>query len=145
MSLSSSPRLIIVKTSNLSYVSNFTHNRKIQYIKQEWTLILKENYFAFKVNEISFNFSPWADTFSWLALGDKIWYGFLVTSGCLLLRKVWCAVRIGSFIRNWGILQTRMEQSGDQMKMNFDYFQIQKWMLETARAGKVDEKIGSFV
>ena len=28
------------------------------------------------------------------------------------------------------------------MKMNFDYFQIQKWMLQTVRAGKVDEKNG---
>ena len=28
------------------------------------------------------------------------------------------------------------------MKMNFDYFQIQKWMLQTVRAEKVDEKNG---
>ena len=33
-----------------------------------------------------------------------------------------------------------MDQRGDHMKMNFDYFQIQKWMLQTVRAGKVDEK-----
>ena len=26
------------------------------------------------------------------------------------------------------------------MKMNLDYFQIQKWMLQTVQAGKVDEK-----
>ena len=31
------------------------------------------------------------------------------------------------------------------MKMNFDYFQIQKWMLQTVRVEKVDEKMGSFV
>ena len=31
------------------------------------------------------------------------------------------------------------------MKMNFDFFQIQKWMLQTVRAEKVDEKKGSFV
>ena len=31
------------------------------------------------------------------------------------------------------------------MKMNFDYFQIQKWMLQTVRAEKVDEKMKSFV
>ena len=24
--------------------------------------------------------------------------------------------------------------------MNFEYFQIQKWMIQTGRAGKVDEK-----
>ena len=29
--------------------------------------------------------------------------------------------------------------------MNFDYYQIQKWMLETVRAEKLDEKTGSFV
>ena len=34
----------------------------------------------------------------------------------------------------------RMDQSGDHMKMNLDYFQIQKWMLQTVQAGKVDEK-----
>ena len=28
------------------------------------------------------------------------------------------------------------------MKMNLDYFQIQKWMLQTVQAGKVDEKNG---
>ena len=37
-----------------------------------------------------------------------------------------------------------MDQRGDHMKMNFDYFQIQKWMLQTVRAEKVDEKMGSF-
>ena len=31
------------------------------------------------------------------------------------------------------------------MKMNFDLFQIQKWMLQTVTAEKVDEKKGSFV
>ena len=30
------------------------------------------------------------------------------------------------------------------MKMNFDYFQIQKWMLQTVRAEKVDDKKGVF-
>ena len=36
-------------------------------------------------------------------------------------------------------LQTGM----DHMNMNFEYFQIQKWMLKTARAEKVDEKNGA--
>ena len=31
---------------------------------------------------------------------------------------------------------------GDRMKINFDYFQMRKWMLQTATAEKVDEKIG---
>ena len=35
-----------------------------------------------------------------------------------------------------------MDQSGDHMKMNFDYFHIQNWMLQTVRAEKVDEKNG---
>ena len=33
-----------------------------------------------------------------------------------------------------------MDQRGDHMKMSFDCFQIQKWMLQTVRAEKVDEK-----
>ena len=35
-----------------------------------------------------------------------------------------------------------MDQSGDHTKKNFDYFQIQKWRLQTVRAEKVDEKWG---
>ena len=35
-----------------------------------------------------------------------------------------------------------MDQRGDHIKINFDYFQIQKWMLQTVRAEKVDEKNG---
>ena len=36
-----------------------------------------------------------------------------------------------------------MDQRGDYMKMNFDYFQIQKWMLKTVRTEKVDSKNGA--
>ena len=35
-----------------------------------------------------------------------------------------------------------MDQSGDHMKMNFDYLEIQKWMLQTVRVEKVDWKNG---
>ena len=35
-----------------------------------------------------------------------------------------------------------MDQKGDHMKMNFEYFQIQKWILQTVRSEKVDEKNG---
>ena len=35
-----------------------------------------------------------------------------------------------------------MHQKGNNMKMNFEYFQIQKLMLQTVRAEKVDEKNG---
>ena len=44
--------------------------------------------------------------------------------------------------QNSGILQTRMNQRGDPMKMNFDNFQIQKSISQKVRAQKVDEKIG---
>ena len=46
-------------------------------------------------------------------------------------------------IQNSGILQTRMDQRGDPVRMNFDNFQIQKWMSQTVRAQKVDEKNGA--
>ena len=42
--------------------------------------------------------------------------------------------------KNWDILETRMDQRGDHMKTNFDYFQIQKWMPQTIRAEKIDGK-----
>ena len=35
-----------------------------------------------------------------------------------------------------------MDQREDRMKMNFEYFQIEKWMLQTVRVEKVDEKNG---
>ena len=66
----------------------------------------------------------------------------LVTSGCLLSKKVWWVVRIGSFGQNWGILQTRLDQRVEHIKMNFNYFQIQKWILHTVRAEKVNGKNG---
>ena len=51
-----------------------------------------------------------------------------------------------AFTQNRSILQTRMDQRGDDhMKMNFDFFQISEWMLETVRVEKADEKMGSFV
>ena len=47
-----------------------------------------------------------------------------------------------AFAQNWGILHIRMNQKVDHMKMNLDYFQIQKWMLRTVRVEKLDEKNG---
>ena len=38
-----------------------------------------------------------------------------------------------------------MDQGADHIKMNLDYFQIQKWILQTVRAEKVDEKNGRFL
>ena len=48
-------------------------------------------------------------------------------------------------LQNSGILQTRMDQRENPMKTNFDIFQIQQWIPQTARAQKVDEKMGLFV
>ena len=45
-------------------------------------------------------------------------------------------------LQNSGNLQTRMDQRGNQMKMNFDNFQIQNWILQKVSAQKVDEKNG---
>ena len=35
-----------------------------------------------------------------------------------------------------------MDQRGDHIKMNFEYFQIQKWILQNVRSEKLDEKNG---
>ena len=48
-------------------------------------------------------------------------------------------------LENSGILLTRMDQRGGPHEMSFDIFQIQKWISQTVRAQKVDEKKGSFV
>ena len=65
----------------------------------------------------------------------------LVTSGCLLLKKKYDGLsELVAFAQNWGVLQARMDQSGDHMKMNFDYFQIQKWILQTVRAEEATDK-----
>ena len=39
---------------------------------------------------------------------------------------------------------TRMNQRGNPIKINFDVLQIQKWISQTVRAQKINEKIGSF-
>lgn len=38
-----------------------------------------------------------------------------------------------------------MDQSGDHMKVNLDYIQKQKWMLQTVRVEKVARKMRSSV
>ena len=45
-------------------------------------------------------------------------------------------------LQNSGILRTKMNKKGDPMKMNFDKFQIQKWISQTVRAHNVDDKNG---
>ena len=67
----------------------------------------------------------------------------LVTSRCLISSKVWWAVQIGRF---WPKIEVFYKPESttwrDHMKMNFEYFQIQNWMLQTVSTGKVDEKSG---
>ena len=46
------------------------------------------------------------------------------------------------FAKIWGILQTRMYQRREHMKINCDYFYILKLMLQTVRAEELDEKNG---
>ena len=41
-----------------------------------------------------------------------------------------------------GILETSMDQMWNPMKTNFDIFQIQKWISQTVRAQKLNEKNG---
>lgn len=65
-----------------------------------------------------------------------------MTLGCQNSRKVWQDSESVAFAQSWRILQTRVSQSGDHMKMSFDYSQIQKWMLQIARVEKVYEKSG---
>ena len=45
-------------------------------------------------------------------------------------------------LQNSGLFQTKMDQRGVPMKMNFENFQIQKWISQTVRAQKADEKNG---
>ena len=45
-------------------------------------------------------------------------------------------------LQNSAILQDRVDQRGDSMKMSFNNFQIQQLISQIARAQKVDEKSG---
>ena len=52
-------------------------------------------------------------------------------------------MRVSSFWRKIEVFyRPEPTQRGDLMKINFEYFQIEKCMLQTVRAKKVDEKIG---
>ena len=86
---------------------------------------------------------PWRQTNLNLNSIEKVKLSFLLSLMCKFPEfngiKFWSH----SFhLQNSGILQTRMEQREDPMLMNFDNFQIQKWIPQTVRAQKVDEKNG---
>ena len=73
---------------------------------------------------------------------NKTKYRFLVTSGCLLSGEV--AVQISSFWWKIDVFYRPEWIEVTNLKMNFKYFQIQKWILQAGRAEKVDEKMVSF-
>ena len=75
----------------------------------------------------------------------KHYIDFQQSQGVYLLKKYIELSKLVAFGKKCSILQTRMDQRRGRMKMNFDYFQIQKWLLQTVRVEKVGEKIGSFV
>ena len=75
----------------------------------------------------------------WLPSGDKTWYGFLVTSGCLRFRNVWRAVRIGNFCPKLGFFIDQNGRKGRPNKNRFWLFSNRK-MNVTVRAEKVDGK-----
>ena len=53
-------------------------------------------------------------------------YRFLITSGCLLSRKVWWAVRSSNFWRKIEVFYRPEWTKVMNLKMNFKHFQIQK-------------------
>ena len=65
-----------------------------------------------------------AENFFWFHSGKKHNMDFWYAQGVYFTEKYDGLAELVAFAQNWGILQTTMDQSGDQMKMNFDYFQI---------------------
>ena len=49
--------------------------------------------------------------------------------------------KLVAFAKNCGILKTRMDQKGDHIKMNFDYFQIQKLILQTGTKSRWKKEV----
>ena len=69
--------------------------------------------------------SPWADAFFFLShLGGQnvIWIFSNLRVGVYFLEKYERVSELVAFAQNWGILQTRLGQSGDHMKMNLTIF-----------------------
>ena len=64
-----------------------------------------------------------------LNLIEKVKHGFLLSSMCMFLESNQTNSSSHSFyLQNSGILRTRIDQRGDPMKINFDNFQMQKWV-----------------
>ena len=86
------------------------------------------------------HFSPWA--FFGSTWRGKT-YGFLVTEGVYFPEKYDRLSEMVPFAKIqvfWG--RPEWTKGGNTSKMTFDYFQIQKWMLQTVKAENVDEKNG---
>ena len=99
----------------------------------------------FKKHEASFSdwaleyIRPWNQTNLILNSIEEVKPVFLLFLICMFPELNGTKFWSGSFhLQNLDILQTRMDQRGDPMKMNFDIFQIQKWISQTVQ--KVDEK-----
>ena len=121
--------------------------------KYRWKGILKAFFCHQKSNKkadmLCINFSSTSKKFHelepkkmdiWLWWVHKTKYRFLVTSGCLLCRKVWRAVRISSFWWKINVFYWPEWTEVINLKKNFKHFLIQKWMIQAGRAEKVDEK-----
>ena len=92
---------------------------------------------------MSIHIRPWDQTNLVLNSIEKVKPGSLLSLMCMFPESNGTKFWSHSFhLQNSGILQTRMEQRWDPMKMNFDNFQLQKWISQKVRAQKVDEKNG---
>ena len=67
---------------------------------------------------------------------NNAWYRFLVTSGCQLSGKVWWAVQISRLWQKIEVFYRPEWTKVINLKMNYKYFQIQKWMLQAGRGEK---------
>ena len=75
-----------------------------------------------------------------------IFAGFLLSLMCMIPESSGTKFWSHCFhLQNSCILQTRMDQRGHLMKINFGNFQIQKLISQTGRSQNADEKMGSFV
>ena len=93
------------------------------------------------VNQVLSSNSPCADPLFWLHLGEKTSYGFLVTSGCLLSRKVWWVFQNGSFCPKLSYFTYQNGPKGGPHQNEFWLFPNTK-MNVTDRVEKVDETNG---
>ena len=71
-------------------------------------------------------YNLWADMFFGSPQGTKYNKDFQLLQDFCALEKYGELSKLVAFAQNWGFLQTIMDQSWGHMKINFDYFQIQK-------------------